>query len=53
MISDYRHSHVLYRSQIRCKAIAWQPEDATQLATGSESDQQPVIQVIDMPSTMV
>ncbi|XP_019850594.1 PREDICTED: protein transport protein Sec31A-like [Amphimedon queenslandica] len=35
-------------SRIRCKSIAWHPEVATQLVTGSEDDRSPIIQLWDL-----
>ena len=32
-------------SRIRCKAVAWHPDVATQMVTASEDDRAPVIQV--------
>ena len=35
-----------HSSRIRCKVIAWHPDVATQMATASEDDRSPVVQVI-------
>ncbi|XP_065841042.1 protein transport protein Sec31A-like [Oscarella lobularis] len=37
-----------HSSKIRCKAIGWHPDIATQLATASEDDRSPVVQLWDL-----
>jgi protein transport protein SEC31 len=37
--------------KLRCKALAWNPEEATQLVTASEDDSAPVIEVWDLRNT--
>eukprot|EP00019_Armaparvus_languidus_P003887 CAMPEP_0168594394 /NCGR_PEP_ID=MMETSP0420-20121227/8875_1 /TAXON_ID=498008 /ORGANISM="Pessonella sp." /LENGTH=1134 /DNA_ID=CAMNT_0008630711 /DNA_START=214 /DNA_END=3615 /DNA_ORIENTATION=- len=35
----------------RCRSMAWHPSNATQLVTGAESDERPVIQLWDLRNT--
>lgn len=42
-VSDKAVSHILL--QIRCKAVEWHPDVATQMVLASEDDRYPVIQV--------
>ncbi|XP_062521196.1 protein transport protein Sec31A-like [Corticium candelabrum] len=37
-----------HSSRIRCKVIAWHPDVATQMATASEDDRSPVVQLWDL-----
>jgi protein transport protein SEC31 len=37
--------------KIRCRAMAWNPEEATQLITASEDDNLPVIEIWDLRNT--